>query len=256
MERVQLAPAGCVPQRPKCRPAVVCPGVFGYIGGMNTKSRRRWFRFQFSLGTLFVVVALFAVWLNSNINQARNQREAVKLVQSLKGYVHYAHEYDQAGKRDRSQAPRVPPRLINALGEDFFVTVDEVCLTPDPFGNGVVYETSDSDLSKLKGLAGTKILVAIRTKVTDEGLRHLGQMRRLEDVNISAHQITDAGVAHLLGLKWLRRLWLADTQITDVGLEQLTSLPNLRELNVRNTMVTSKGITAFQAAVPLCKVIH
>ena len=54
---------------------------------MPVKSRRRFL--TFSLRTLFVVLTASAVWLGVVANRAREQREAVKAIEAIRGEVIY-----------------------------------------------------------------------------------------------------------------------------------------------------------------------
>ena len=45
---------------------------------MTAQPRRRWFRFAFSLRTLFVVVTIFACWLGYHMNWIRQRHDALK----------------------------------------------------------------------------------------------------------------------------------------------------------------------------------
>jgi hypothetical protein len=68
--------------------------------------------------------------------------------------------------------------------------------------------------------------------------------------------VTDTGLAHLQELKKLVYLYLHGTHVTDSGLTHLKGLTQLIGLDLRNTKVTAKGLADFHAAVPRCKVEH
>lgn len=68
---------------------------------------------------------------------------------------------------------------------------------------------------------------------TDEDLRQLHAMKRLERVQLSARKLTDAGIESLSRLVTLKCLTIHDaTGITDQGLAHLGALPVLRELQI------------------------
>ena len=61
---------------------------------MTTRPRRRWFRFAFSLRTLFVVVTIVGVWLGWELKIIR-QRAAVRLsIESQDGHLCVARPRD------------------------------------------------------------------------------------------------------------------------------------------------------------------
>ncbi len=91
--------------------------------------------------------------------------------------------------------------------------------------------TGIADLTA-KRLTGTRLtkLKLIGTKITDEGLRHIGQIDTLEMLSLYRTEVGDAGLRHLHGL------------------------PRLRILAVGNTAVTPQGRKAIQRAIPGLKV--
>jgi hypothetical protein len=68
---------------------------------VNVAPKRRWFRF--SLRTLFVVVAVFAVWLGWNVRQIRTRDVLLKSIQS-RGATIYQTTYN-----GREPSLRLPP---------------------------------------------------------------------------------------------------------------------------------------------------
>jgi len=102
-------------------------------------------------------------------------------------------------------------------------------------------KATDKDLEMLRcydlvalGLTGTKI--------TDAGLVHIKEMKRLEDLELTDTAVTDAGLAHLTKLCDLGILSLYGTKVTDVGLQHLKPLKSLYLLGLSHTAVTDKGL--------------
>jgi predicted xylose isomerase-like sugar epimerase len=63
---------------------------------IETKPKRRWFRF--SLRMLLLVVTVLCVWLGFNVNAARRQKEAVQAIRLAGGSVWFEyHNYCVAG---------------------------------------------------------------------------------------------------------------------------------------------------------------
>jgi Leucine-rich repeat (LRR) protein len=59
------------------------------------------------------------------------------------------------------------------------------------------------------------------SRLTDEGLRHIGQITTLRELSLNHTRITDAGLRHLTGLKDLERLYVGDTRVTRSGCAML-----------------------------------
>lgn len=102
-------------------------------------------------------------------------------------------------------------------------------------------KATDKDLEMLKcydlvalGLTGTKI--------TDAGLVHIKDMKRLGDLELTDTKVTDAGLVHLTKLGNLGILSLYGTKVTDVGLQHLKPLKSLYLLGLSHTAVTDKGL--------------
>ncbi len=90
-------------------------------------------------------------------------------------------------------------------------------------------QASDETLPILEGLSECQDLDLRGTLVTDAGLAHLKEAKKLQSVYLSA-RITDAGMSHLIGLTGLRRLSLVGTKVSDAGLEKCEGLSHLQEL--------------------------
>ena len=83
---------------------------------------RRWF--QYSLRSFLVLLTAVAVWLGVVVNRAREQREAVKAIEALGGYVIYDWQLQpspgggSAMKPDPK--PAAPAWIRRLIGDDFF----------------------------------------------------------------------------------------------------------------------------------------
>jgi beta-lactamase regulating signal transducer with metallopeptidase domain len=102
-------------------------------------------------------------------------------------------------------------------------------------------KATDKDLAMIKCFN----LVALglqRTEVTDAGLAHIQDMKRLGDLDLCDTQISDAGLVHLKRLSALGSLSLIRTKVTDAGMKHLTPLKNLYMLILTQTAVTDKGL--------------
>lgn len=102
---------------------------------------------------------------------------------------------------------------------------------------------TDVSLKTFQGFPALKRLRIVRTNVTDEGLVHLKGMTQLELLNLKdCIGVSDQGLAHLADLKRMRNLTVWGSQVTDEGLKHLAGLTNLKALGLDNTQVTDEGL--------------
>jgi len=94
--------------------------------------------------------------------------------------------------------------------------------------------------SAAKALVGVKCLTALvladcRESLSDDGVKHIAELRRLESVEImSDWNVSHAGMAQLRNLAELRRLKLGGVvTVADAGFSCLGDLKQLRELSLR-----------------------
>jgi len=74
-------------------------------------------------------------------------------------------------------------------------------------------------------------------------------------LGVAGTQITDNGVKWLCGLSRLQSLNIANTHISDVGLESLERLTTLQRLHVGgSTPISIQGVRELIRALPNCEV--
>jgi hypothetical protein len=111
---------------------------------------------------------------------------------------------------------------------------------------------TDAALGQLEGLTELRELRLFGAEnITDAGLEHVGRLRALERLDLTATNITDAGLAHLVGLAGLRSLALDSDAVTDAGLEHVRGLTELRALSLRQTNVTGAGLRVVEGLAKL-----
>ena len=78
----------------------------------DTKPIRSWFRF--SLRTLLLATTVLCVWLAMQVNAARRQKEAVKVILGAGGTVRYDYQY--------KRRPSMPAVIVGGvkLPDHFF----------------------------------------------------------------------------------------------------------------------------------------
>ena len=92
--------------------------------------------------------------------------------------------------------------------------------------------------------------------VTDAGLQHIAQLRKLTFLDLQDTGITDAGLVHLAELMNLRYLNLNWLRITDVGVRHLESLGKLKKLVINEDGISSEAYDRLLAAIPELKITN
>ncbi|MBN37857.1 MAG: hypothetical protein CMI29_05265 [Opitutae bacterium] len=110
----------------------------------------------------------------------------------------------------------------------------------------------DDDLSALDPLAEYIVSLDLtNSKVTDEGLGLLLQMKNLEKLNLEGTKaVTSAGVAKLKPLEKLTHLNLVRAQMDDTLIDTLIGMENLREVYLYQSGLTEDAIARLGVARP------
>jgi internalin A len=98
---------------------------------------------------------------------------------------------------------------------------------------------SEAAMQELTNLAELKDVVI--SGFTDDDLKHIGRLPKLQELFMSGKTITDRGMKHLTGLNKLRALFLSNTAVADVGLKDLAGLPELRSLRLADSPVNDQA---------------
>jgi len=111
---------------------------------------------------------------------------------------------------------------------------------------------TDEGLALFEGKKNVRWLELRKTKITDEGLKHL-RGTDLESLDISTTRIDDAGLANLAELNFpnLKTVALEGLKnVTDDGIAHLERFKQLEFLSVAGTKVTPKGIKHLRSKLP------
>src|SRR6516225_8108133 len=76
------------------------------------------------------------------------------------------------------------------------------------------------------------ILEQLASRVLEERLTEVGQIKGLEKLNLAGLAMNDANLQRLAGMTQLRELVLSETLVTDAGLKTVAGLKDLRSLNL------------------------
>lgn len=83
---------------------------------------------------------------------------------------------------------------------------------------------TDDDLKKLEGIGRIEILDLSRNKITDKGVEELEGHRYLNDLDLSYNKLTDSSISQLAGFKRLKSLDVRGNRISDKGIDKLREL--------------------------------
>jgi len=183
------------------------------------------FRLRFSrraLVVLGVVTLVLIVLACTYLKRVRDRSLAVASIEKNGGTVIYDYNTQPLGEfsvrfvdGEVVPGPKWARKMLsddNAFAKVLVVTLEE-------------QYASEETMSHLGGLRHVKWL-SIGT--TDDGLKHVGKMRKLIMLDLSGSRITDAGLVHLYKLSELRQVFVSETQVSEQGRQDLRSaIPGL-----------------------------
>ena len=234
---------------------------------VQPQRRRRWLRF--SLRTLLLLTAVFAVWLGVQVNKAHRFRKAVARIQENNGTVVYdwvrknrlptpmfKEQYALVLERKR-EFVEDDSWLAAILGSEYFDRVEAVHFAGDP--NSAVHpleqRVSQECLDALGDLPDLVELHFYGGIIEDDGVQKIAECDQLEVLHLVSFRVTDRGIRHLSSLKNLQKLVLyAPRTSSDAVVETVKGLPDLEEFYLSGTPVTEAGLSEIREALPNCRI--
>ena len=110
------------------------------------------------------------------------------------------------------------------------------------------------DPTWLSGLVHLESLSLARTGISGKPLRDL-QRDGLRVLNLSGTRVTDDDLAEVAQLKYLEVLALQDTRVSGAGLEKLAGMQRLNVLNLSNSRITDADLRHF-ISMPNLRIVH
>ena len=212
------------------------------------QDRRRWLRF--SLRGLFVVVTVLCVWFGYETTRARKQSAAVTKLKKLGVFIRFDYDYDPNGVQIPNAEPWASVWLRETLGEEYFRSVVTVDATFPSFEKAE--RRTRAALEEIGNLTDlTALEVGGNSFVTDDGLVHLANLKKLRTLYLYRTEIAGPGLLHLSRMKYLRALFLQNTPMTDAGLAHLQSNTGLTWLQLNGTKITDKGLPNLSRLISL-----
>lgn len=95
----------------------------------------------------------------------------------------------------------------------------------------IISDTAITDLGFVASMPNIKTIRAMRTKITDDGLRGIQDLPKLKTLDLYNTDVTDAGMQYMKNLQALEELDLNGSMITIEGLKIISGLPNLRKVS-------------------------
>jgi Leucine-rich repeat (LRR) protein len=107
-------------------------------------------------------------------------------------------------------------------------------------------KVTDDDLKILRGLTGLKSLDLGFTRISDKGMKYLGDLASLETLSLAGAQyVGDDGLAAIKGLTNLKVIDFAGTRVTDKGMASLVGMRDLKSLRVSGN-ISDRGLKSLQ----------
>lgn len=107
-----------------------------------------------------------------------------------------------------------------------------------------------------RSLNGITSLSLNAANMSNDDLRHIAQMRSLEEIGLEAVPIDGEALAHLAKMPRLKGLSLWMTRLSDDTLDGLLKIKRLESVSVGETFVTPQGAERVRRALPDCKVYY
>lgn len=232
-------------------------------------SKRRRLRFRFSMRTLvlfLLIVGCLAAWFGNRIRRGQQQyRSGIALVDTQLSDI--LRDVDstslQASLRNsiwkHEPGPPLPAWVLETVGEHTFSSITGISLGREVKDSdlqhlsnlfslkelsiyGKAAERADAILESAAKIRSLKYLRLTSSKVTDVGIAHLANSKRLHTLWIDSSNVTDESLVSIANLHQLRELSLAKSAISDGGLRHLGELQEIRRLKLRETRVTAQGL--------------
>ena len=224
---------------------------------------KRWLRFNLRL--FILAVSIICLWLAWHGHRAQKQRDAVKAMREIGGWVGYDFQYADGkpiatnpGSFDPQAKSLIPQFLLDLLGYDFFHSVVDLNLIADPELNKVTYAASEWS-EHLEGFPNLIKLSIKGKQVDDSALTHIGDLNQLEILvlwgqdrvnlsnGLSIGSTTDSkfshfGIQQLVNARKLRHLNIGYCLVNDEVLRHLATLPNLERLSAQGNRFTDAGV--------------
>ena len=184
--------------------------------------------------------------------QAELQASVRQLVSELGGHYYYDFQLSAHGGEPLADDDNVhshPHWLSKFLGKDFMHDVFYVSLArfQEYREDGAVAAeqsgVDDSHIVKIARLTGLRWLAAPGTAISDEGVKAVARVPKLEKLWLSQTPISDKALAYLSSCPNLMHLSVEATPTTDIGLREIAKMSKLEVLSLSSPHISAVGLT-------------
>lgn len=206
--------------------------VVAFLGLIGSAAYAYWSRINDEKTTERIKEELAAQGIDMIYSQGEAQETSIPIFQSFAPTLNVRIQPNKGKLNDDGL------KVVLGINQDLSLVLNDCPVTND-------------GLALLEGKRNIRWLQLRRTKIDDDGIKHLKGMN-LEDLDLSSTKITNAGLASLcqLELPRLRTLSLEGTTVTDEGISHLDHFKNLEFMAVAHTKVTKDGIRKLKAKLP------
>jgi hypothetical protein len=201
-----------------------------------------------NLKQLTKLSGLMNLWLGSASNITMSGLNTLNALGDLENLsVHDVHQDD--GGLDISGLKKL--RNLRIIMRSQTTRVDkEFETTCDTF--------RDSDLACLSGLTNIEDLSLIGPGIGDGGFKHLASLTKLKHLQITGGtDLTDDGLVHLANMRRLDSLTIDNSRITQRGLAHLYALKTLHIILINSIVpISSSAIARLRTELPHLQAIH
>jgi hypothetical protein len=147
---------------------------------------------QFTLRALLVAMLVVANAIAFYASPLLARRRAIRELDELGAAITYDYQWGHGGAwRPKARAPGLA-WLKRLLGENYCVSPVEVQLFTDPTMSP--HRFTDKHAIRLAALPELKWLVLMDTQLTDDGLRHLARLSKLERLDLEGTRVAEVAV--------------------------------------------------------------
>ena len=92
--------------------------------------------------------------------------------------------------------------------------------------------------------------------VTDDSIRHVAALERIEVLHLTDCDITDKHFALLADHGTVAMLRLNDCRVTDAAIPYIASINGLRSVDLSGTLISPDGVTQLNQRCPGIVIVH
>jgi internalin A len=191
-------------------------------------------------------------WALVRRQQAELQASVRQLISELGGHYYYDFQLSADAAEPLADDDNVhshPHWLSNFLGKDFMHDVFYVSLArfQEYRKDGAVAAeqagVDDSHITKIAQLTGLRWLAAPGTAISDEGVKAVARVPKLEKLWLSQTAISDKALGYLSCCPHLMHLSVEATPTTDLGLREIAKMSKLEVLSLSSPHISADGLT-------------